>query len=337
MFAASIPSKEILWRSIILFGKNVATYKFALGKSLLDLAENEIGFIGLSDLAVPFSKHICDHLLLADKQGTSQNSRFLNACRDYNAGRISKDELISTTTSLGFNNVIDAFHRVGGGDIQNRFFIDERKSRKGITITDDLFELKNKIQFSNFPFEVEARWRLVETAWSLNINPNLLEAKHDKDNRIIFLEGKDSRRIDVTSSRDSLNGYQEGKCFYCSREMTLKNSDPEHSHDVDHFFPFVLKYILKHPNLNIDGVWNLVLCCRNCNRGTGGKFDRIPEIHLLEKLQRRNEYLIQSHHPLRETIINQTGNSEELRINFLKEVDKFAISCRPFRWRPPHV
>ena len=33
------PTLENYWRSIILFGRNVASYKFALGKSLLELSQ----------------------------------------------------------------------------------------------------------------------------------------------------------------------------------------------------------------------------------------------------------------------------------------------------------
>ena len=37
MFTETTPTLESFWWSIILFGRNVASYKFALGKSLLDL------------------------------------------------------------------------------------------------------------------------------------------------------------------------------------------------------------------------------------------------------------------------------------------------------------
>lgn len=59
--------------------------------------------------------------------------------------------------------------------------------------------------------------------------------------------------------------------------------------------------------MNFDGVWNLVLSCSSCNRGSRGKFDRIPSGRLVQRLHNRNEYLIGSHHPLRETLMKQTG------------------------------
>ena len=41
---------ESIWRSVILFGRNVASYKFALGKSLLELADKETNFVYMEDL-----------------------------------------------------------------------------------------------------------------------------------------------------------------------------------------------------------------------------------------------------------------------------------------------
>ncbi len=47
--------------SIIHFGKNVASYKFALGKALLELADKEKTDITLEELAQPFALHIAEH------------------------------------------------------------------------------------------------------------------------------------------------------------------------------------------------------------------------------------------------------------------------------------
>ena len=61
-FLESKPQTESIWRSVILFGRNVASYKFALGKSLLELADKETNFVSMEDLAEPFSRHISEHL-----------------------------------------------------------------------------------------------------------------------------------------------------------------------------------------------------------------------------------------------------------------------------------
>ena len=175
LFIEVQPTLENYWRSIILFGRNVASYKFALGKSLLELSRQGKEIVTLDDLAEPFARHICEHLQLADKQATSKSSRFLTACRKFNAGEVEREELLDTTAKLGFANVIDAFHVVHDGDIDVRFFTDERKGKeKGIRLTEDLFKLSEQYQYRNLPTEIEARWRLVETAWALNLPRHVL-------------------------------------------------------------------------------------------------------------------------------------------------------------------
>jgi hypothetical protein len=47
------PTLDAYWRAIILFGRNSASYKFALGKGLLEIAYAEKTFITLDELAEP--------------------------------------------------------------------------------------------------------------------------------------------------------------------------------------------------------------------------------------------------------------------------------------------
>ena len=61
---------------------------------------------------------------------------------------------------------------------------------------------------------------------------------------------------------------------------------------------------------------------------------RIPEPRYLARLERRNDYLIEGHHPLKETLKKQTGSTEKRRRNFLIEVDRAAISYAARRWQP---
>lgn len=329
-FTDTDPRIENYWRSIILFGRNVASYKFALAKALLETGKGAGEVVALDELAGPFSKNICEHLKLSDKQATSQSSRFLDACRSYNTGQISRDALIEQTVRLGFQNVIDAFHVVNQREIPVRFFTDDRKSDGGICLTDNLFSLFESVSREDLPLEIEARWRLVETAWTLNISRNLVTVGYDNETGLLFA-GKANRRADISSSRDALNGYQKGKCFYCSGDINIAPSGGEVA-DVDHFFPHVLKGTgVAHP---VDGVWNLVLACRECNRGEKGKFARLPTIGLLERLEQRNNYLISSHHPLRETLMKQTGNNDTLRHEFLQTSYTNAKELLIHTWSP---
>lgn len=312
------PSLEQYWRSIILYGSNVASYKFALGKSLLDIAQFETNEISLSDLATHFSRYICEHLMKAPRQTTSNASTFIDACKDFNNGSIELEQLHDLTVKHGFNYVLDKFPIVNGEIIPIQFYEYNKKNKK-LIINDNLFKLKELKYFGNLTNEVEARWNLVETAWEMGISTNLLQIKNDADENILYIESK-TRRKNITSARDALNGYQKGVCFYCFDNITLNAKDDELC-DVDHFFPHTLQN--STPQTNLNGIWNLVLSCKECNRGENGKFAKIPTLKYLERLNKRNEYLISSHHPLRETLIRQTGKTQVQRHEFLQSMYDF--------------
>ena len=311
-----------------MMGRNVATYKFALAASLIELSSKGDDFILLEDLAAPFSKILCEHLKHSDKQATSPRSQFLEILRKANQGEVSSEELIETTARLGFVNVIDAFHVVNQGVTPVRFFNDDRKTLGGITLTDDFFYLAQGGQFRNLPQEIEARWNLVETAWGLDMGANLLDIEYDTEGGQLYVPRRDTSRIDVTSCRDALNGYQKGKCFYCFIDINIESGKDDLAH-VDHFLPHVLKGGREIPNL--DGVWNLVLACQTCNMS---KLARAPHRRLVTRLNTRNNYLISSHHPLRETLIRQTGDTDAGRHSFLNRSYQVAVDTLIHTWEP---
>ena len=220
---------------------------------------------------------------------------------------------------------------MGSTEIPIRFYIDERKDNNGIRITDEFSELILTDQSKVLPHETESRWRLVETAWDLGISRSLLSIHHNEEDDKLIALMTNNRRKTVTGSREALNGYQKGRCFYCGTNITAKE-DGINNVDVDHFFPHVLKENVL--GTNVDGIWNLVLACSNCNRGTQGKFDKIPTLKYLKKLYRRNEYLINSHHPLRETLIGQTGRTANNRAKFLNNSYNKAIVALIHTWEP---
>lgn len=407
LFQETHPSLESYWRSVILFGRNVASYKFALAKSLLEIAPTGKTEISLEELADPFSRHLCEHIAHSPRQVTSSGSKFLDTCRSYNDGTSTHDALLQATVKNGFNNVIDAFHIVNNGALPIEFYTKDYSSRtKKIILTDEIFKLQDTVFFDNFKKETESRWRLVETAWEQSISAGLLDIKYSELGDLLYIDTKKFRRKTVTSARAALNGYQKGKCFYCfddisigdensnaydaivdgSDEYTeesenhsiirvaddcmtygdvpgtllgadgrpLPNSSTTHHRiadssriseaadhnsdngslcDVDHFFPYTLQRYRTETNLN--GVWNLVLTCKHCNRGDEGKFARVPASKYLDRLHARNEFLINSHHPLRETLMRQTGDTAADRITFLKTMYSFAINHLIHHWEVP--
>jgi HNH endonuclease len=320
------PTIENRWRAIILFGRNTASFKFALGEALLSAGTGPSDLIRLDDLALPYAKAICRHLEGAPKQITTSTGKFLNACSSWNSGTIDDEALRNATVSLGFNNVIDAFHNIGG-DLGVRFFIDERRENKGIRLTNEFRRLAADHRIDDLGQEVEARWRLVETAWELGVAVPLVS--YDPD-RVDFGADLRGRRVTVTSARDALNGYQKGRCFYCFGSISIVPGSADFA-DVDHFIPHALQAWLP---ININGVWNLVLACCDCNRGVMGKSDRVPSARLLARLHARNEFFIGSHHPLRETLIAQTGPTERDRASFLRRVHTVAMELRVADWYP---
>jgi hypothetical protein len=330
-FQINDPSIESQWRSIILFGKNSATYKFAFAKALLGLVEQQKSKISLTELAVPFADSVIDHLRTNNKQGNSTSSKFLDGCRQYINNNISKDRLYNLTEKYGFVNVVDAFQNVNGGTIPDKFFEKNHyRGKKEIIVTDSLLKLKELFQYRNLELEVEARWNLVETAWNLQINPNLLEVRYDGERSLFFIESDLMRRIDVTSVRDSLNGYQKGKCFYSYQDISINRNDLNLC-EVDHFLPHINKLKHAEQGVNINGVWNLVLADSSVNSDKSAK---IPERRFLERLCNRNEFYIESKHPLAETIINQTGHTKHERRRFLQSQYNLALSLSIQRWSP---
>jgi 5-methylcytosine-specific restriction endonuclease McrA len=328
-------SHEVLeqdWRRIVLYGRNVASYKFALARALLQFGERGDDLVLLDDLAVPFANEIARHLKLADKQGTSKSSPFLEACRAYNRQEISDDQLRSKTVQHGFKDVIGAFHMVDHSDVRHRFFDDERAESRGIRLTDHFYRLVNSTQYGNLIEETESRWRLVETAWELAISPNLLKVDYNHEERKFFIDAG-LKRVDITSARAALDGYQRGSCFYCSAPISIVPGDPLLA-DIDHFFPWIL--MSRGLPVLLDALWNLVLACTDCNRGSNGKFERMPTIHFVERLHKRNEWLIKSHKPLRETLFKLAGRQEKSRKDFLFKVYSEATQySNPIPWDTP--
>ena len=169
-----------LWRSILLFGSNTACYKFALGGALLEVATAGSESIRVQgDLAVPFAKRLCDHLKIEDRQAINPSSSFLAACRQYNSEEIDLDTLVSSTISQGFRYVFDAFHQVAGEDVPQRFFtLEGSVGNRVIHPTEQLLGINN-LAAAVLEAEVEARWRIVETAWSIGVSAQLLDVQMD--------------------------------------------------------------------------------------------------------------------------------------------------------------
>lgn len=334
------PSLESRFRSVYLFGRNVATYKFAFARSLLDLGKQPQSYISLEELAPIYAKHMLRHVTAGKRQITSASSKFIQALELYNEEKINWEQMLLVTEKAGFTNVIDAFHNLPSGEMDVQFYMKEVQGKKlGIRLTDELYRLEESHELENMTAEIEGRWNLVESAWTEK-NPKL-EVKFDGELEEFFMLKSitpqtymnSHERVNLTPVRKPLNGYQKGKCFYCYGPISIASNEAN-TCDVDHFIPLSIQFNAVH-DLELNGVWNLVLTCQDCNRGErNGKFARLPHAQLLERLSKRNEYLIESNHPLKETIIMRTGKTAVARKEFLSRTFNYATSIKRPEWEP---
>ena len=119
---------------------------------------------------------------------------------------------------------------------------DYSKGKKEIVLTDNFFKLCEGNQFSNLSLESEARWSLVETAWNLKLNPNMI-VSFDESNKLLYINDFSMKRVDITTARNALNGYQKGKCFYSFIDL---NINEKLNCDVDHVLPHLNKFAHYH-------------------------------------------------------------------------------------------
>ena len=316
-FLANDPRLETIWRAIILYGDNSATFKCALAKSLLELLPESGQHIRLDELAEPYSRNLVEHLRKVNKQGTNSKSTFRDACRHFNTGELTHKELIEITVKRGFQNVLEAFHNVDSKTLPRCCDLKKPTNiREGIVVSDNCSMLLETTQCGSLGEETETRWRLVEAAWEMNISRNLLSIEYDTDTKYRFGNAGKHRHVSLASCRSALNNYQKGKCLYCACAISL--SEPELNPHGDHFFPWKLGKEEEF-QADVDGVWTLVLACQDCNIRKG---KRLPTPGLQNQLLTRNDFLIQSHHPLRETLIKQYGSED------CKQIEGFHVA----RW-----
>ncbi len=293
-------------RSILVFGKNSATYKFALSKTLLEMAP--VSEASYAEIGENFLRHLVEHHKICPHQNKRDGTDLSKAMDKYVANNLSWNEVFGVAEKSIYNNVFDAFHNIGGGSIDKRCSLFEHdKLRKKIVLTDNLNLLQsNDTVKADLLSESEARWRVVEEAWRGNLSPLMLLDEREK----LFFTTVGDHRINLRSAVPTLMPYQFGACFYCG--CALKESVSSHDDefpDVDHVLPISL-LVKEFPTeaLNPNGVWNLVLACRRCNRGTDGKGGSIPHAIYFERLLARNIYFTKEHkHAMKYSVLKSLG------------------------------
>ncbi|GII66800.1 hypothetical protein Skr01_68850 [Sphaerisporangium krabiense] len=331
-YRRGVVTAESVWRAIVLYGANSATYKFAFGATLLEIAATGRDRVALEELAPRYADLLCQALQRNPRQCIATSSKFLDACRAFNAGDLDRDTLHRRTVQLGFTNVIDAFPQIGGAPAPVRYYEDRRKNSPtpGLLLRDELLRLARSVHAQVLDAETAARWRLVETAWATGVSGAVLGPSlvYDHAKQELLLPTR-QRRKSVTGVVPALNGYQDGRCAYCDRLMAQgEASGPV----VEHVLPWKLVTRPFWTGPDVDAVWNLVLSCTPCNQA---KQDRAPHESWMPWLEQRNNDLIDSRHPLRETLITQTGATATTRRENLKNAYRTATELLPSTWTPP--
>ena len=289
-------SNEDIWKGIILFGLNAATYKMALAKTLFEFSRKKQLTAEWDELADSFLKQYINRLANSQMPQQSNPTHLTvmeRVVKQLNAGAISYKDAVSKVADKGLENVVPRFQTIG----RDRNLVDEHfytfDYGKKITLKDSLLGFSER-QLIELEEEMTARWSLLEGAFTINQKHFALT----NDIRDIYLiNGYD--RTPLTTNLPFLQGYQGNACFYCGELL-------EGSIHVDHVLP---RQVVQH-----DDIWNLVLAHSDCNLL---KSDRIVGPHFIQKLMARNENIMGSNHPWKYKISETLGTTSNRRASAL--------------------
>lgn len=277
------------WKGIVLYGLNQATYKIALGKTIIELASLGKENIDWHQL----SKSYLDNYILRLKENAlpqqnnpARKTKMERIIDSLNKGIIDYSTALSQVENEAFHDVIPRFQTIGTDkEIVGEKFYHFDFGRK-LYLHDSIFKIveNSKIELIE---ELDARWSLLEGAFSM-VHGDWHLSNSVRD---IYLENGYSR-TNITGNIPFLQGYQGNSCFYCGEP--IGNNDIH----VDHVLP---RQFIQH-----DEIWNLVLSHSICNLH---KNDSLVGKHYFEKLIARNENIMGSNHPWKKKISDALGNT----------------------------
>ena len=277
------------WKGIVLYGLNQATYKIALGKTILELATLGKESIDWHQL----SKSYLDNYILRLKENAlpqqnnpARKTKMERIIDSLNKGIIDYSTAVSHVENEAFHDVIPRFQTIGTDkEIVGEKFYHFDFGRK-LYLHDATFKIVENSK-TELIEELDARWSLLEGAFSM-VHGDWHLSNSVRD---IYLENGYSR-TNITGNIPFLQGYQGNSCFYCGEP--IGNNDIH----VDHVLP---RQFIQH-----DEIWNLVLSHSICNLH---KNDSLVGKHYFEKLIARNENIMGSNHPWKKKISNALGNT----------------------------
>lgn len=322
-------------RTILLFGRNVSTYKFALADTLLKAKANSI--LSYQDLRDSFLNSLYEHYIKNPHQYQAGSNAITKAFDQF---AVDKDweKVIPIAEKNIYNNVFDAFHNVGGSSIKSDFILFEHdRANKQIILTDKIHQLIESSDIAaQLVKENQSRWVIVEEAWKNKLSPNMLVYDNDEN---IYSIVKGQKRVNLRSAVNILLPYQHARCFYCNKQLNVNaKSDQNDFPDVDHVIPFsAFNNKIFSDKINSNVMWNLVIACKECNRGNNGKFNSPPDKHYFDKLINRNILFTQEHkHSLKSTILMSLGASNYNEVK--RKMQKFQGYIDLITgWKPKYI
>jgi len=289
---------EDLFKGIILFGLNAATYKMGLAQTLINAANQQTNILLWEDLATNYFDIYLARLSSNEMPQQSNPNRLTKMERfvkEFQAGRLSRHQAIVRVADEGFQDVVPRFQTIGTDKniVSGHFY--EIDFGKKLVLKDSLIGLLRE-QLQQLEFEIQARWGLLEGAFSINQT----DFKLANDIREVYLQNGYARKP-LTNNIPFLSGYQGNTCFYCGEPM----GNDIH---VDHVLP---RQVINH-----DEIWNLVLAHGDCNLL---KSDRLVGPHFILKLIARNENIMGSNHPWKAQIAKSLGATPKARSSNLNQ------------------
>ncbi len=301
------------WKGIVLYGLNQATYKIALGKTIIELTSLGKESIEWHQL----SKVYLDNYIARIKENSfpqqsnpARKTRMERIVNSLERGLVDYATAISLVETEAFNDVIPRFQTIGTDkDIVGERFYHFDFGKK-LYLHDSTFKIVEDSRIELIE-ELDARWSLLEGAFTM-VHGDWQLSNSVRD---IYLANGYSR-TNITRNVPFLQGYQGNICFYCCEP--IENNDIH----VDHVLP---RQFIQH-----DEIWNLVLSHSICNLH---KNDSLVGKHYFEKLIARNENIMGSNHPWKKKISDALGSSNSKRaVSMWKHYENAKVVLKNNYW-----
>lgn len=285
-----ILTDDEIWRAVIQYGKNMSTYKMALGNLLISYAQENRAQVTLDELTNDFFNAYKSRMDNGKRQNKSigKTSYVEQEVWAVKSDGKSESKALENVKQKSLKDmVLQRFNSIQGKKIPNPFYtFDDHYLHLNDNIL-KIFSIKENAMLKD---QVMSRWSMLEHAFS---EPEFADTL-TLDEKLEHFRNKKTR-TNITKFRDVLKWYQNDTCFYCAKKIYEIS-------EVDHVIP--------HKVVGHDEIWNLVLAHELCNQS---KSDQMPHRKFVERLISRNEDILHSDLPLKEHLKLVAGDTPKKR------------------------